>query len=286
ARPWPIAAALVALAWLGVKYVPLGAVVAAVWAWRFRRERAALATAGVVGGLAAVHFGWWHLQTFGGLTPYGTNVVWAGEGTVGILESHVDVTGRGYRLYGLFLDARFGLLRWLPAAALALWGVTRRTAVHTAVVAGCVLMGTFVSITMMGWWFPGRMLVAGLPALAVLMALGATRLPKTFLAMGACSLLIGAVLAYQARTGTVYLAVNPFDMGFPLPPSWLFPDFRHFTWREMLLSTIWIAALAALRWAIRQPRGEAGGRSSAVGYGGVGHRRRASPGLPPPVRTD
>jgi hypothetical protein len=42
--------------------------------------------------------------------------------------------------------------------------------VHVAVLAIAVLLGTFVSITMMGYWFPGRMLVAAFPGLVVLVA--------------------------------------------------------------------------------------------------------------------
>ena len=243
-RPLALAAALVALAWLGVKYVPLGALVGGVWAWRFRHDRRALALAGGVAALAGAHFAWWHLRTFGGLTPYSTNVVWSGEGTAAIVDQHLQFTGRAYRLYGLFLDARFGLFRWLPAAVLAGWGLRRRTALSAGVVGICVLMGTFVSITMMGWWFPGRMLVAGFPSLAVLIALGATRLPRTAVALTAWSAAIAAALAWKARSGAIRLAVDPFDLGFPLAPSGLFPDFREFGAQEVALSAAWMTALA------------------------------------------
>ena len=283
ARPLAMAATLAALAWLGVKYVPVGALVGAAWAWRFRSDRRALATAAAVAAGAGTHFVWWHLRTFGGLTPYATNVVWAGEGTAGILGRHLQLTGRAYRLYGLFLDARFGLVRWLPASVLALWGLRRRTLLAAGVMGVCVLMGTFVSITMMGWWFPGRMLVAGLPALAVLVALGAARLPRAAVVLAAWSAAIAAALVWAARTGEVHLAVDPWEIGFPLPPAWAFPDFRAFTWRQVLLSATWAAALLAAWWATRRsepagqdpagraPQGERGlggwpvGRAPAVG---------------------
>ena len=277
ARPLLLVAVLVALAWLGVKYVPLGAVVAGAWAWRFRADRRSLGAAAGVAAVAAAHFAWWHLHTFGGLTPYSTNVVWSGEGTSSILESHLAVSGRAYRLYGLFLDARFGLFRWLPAAVLVLCaaGATRgqrsgkpdvrpadfslpRTAWSSvglvaswAVLAVCVLMGTFVSITMMGWWFPGRMLVAGFPALVVLVALGAARLPRTAAALGVWSLLIAGAVVWSARTGGIRLAIDPFTLGLPLPPAALFPDFRSFGLRTTLLSTGWLCALAGLVWGAR-----------------------------------
>ena len=248
-----IVIALSALAWLGVKYVPLGVVLAGAWAWRHRQheKRLTLGMAAVLATVSAAIYVWWHFHTFGGLTPYSTNVVYSGEGTGTILREHVDVFDRSYRLYGLFIDARFGLLRWLPAAALALWGVRRRgpsTAVPTAIFAMGVVMGTFVSITMMGWWFPGRMLIAGFPSLVVLIALGATRLPRTATVLSAWSLAIACGLVWAARTGGVRLAVDPFDLGFPLAPAGLFPDFRTFGAREIAISAAWIASLVAVRW--------------------------------------
>lgn len=252
-RPLAVAAILVALVWLGVKYAPLAAAVAGVWAWRFRHDRRALAAAAAVAALAAAHSAWWHLRTFGGLTAYSTNVVWAGEGTGSILGRHFQLTGRSHRLYGLFLDARFGLLRWLPVAVVAVWGASRRTLVHLAVLAACILVATFASITMMGWWFPGRMLVAALPAVAVLVGVGASRIPRSAAALSLWSVAIAAVLVWAARTGRVRLAVDPFTLGFPLPPASAFPDFRHFGAREVLTSLAWVAGLLALRSA-RAPR--------------------------------
>ncbi|MGQ0520633.1 MAG: hypothetical protein ACT4PX_05715 [Actinomycetota bacterium] len=252
ARPLLLAGALIALAWLGVKYVPLGAVIAGAWAWRFRADRRALATAAGVAAVAAAHFAWWHLHTFGGLTPYTTNVVWSGEGTASILASHLELRGRLYRLHGLFTDARFGLLRWLPAAVLVVAASRWRTRLpYLAVLAVCVLMGTFVSITMMGWWFPGRMLVAGFPALVVLVALGAARLPRTAAVLGLWSLAIAAAVVWSARTGGIRLAVDPFTLGVPLAPAGLFPDFRSFPARTLVAAAAWLVALAGLAWALR-----------------------------------
>ncbi|MDQ3758281.1 MAG: hypothetical protein M3394_10580, partial [Actinomycetota bacterium] len=241
-RPFALGAVLVALAWVGVKYVPVGALVAVVHARRHGVDRRALALLVV----ASAHYLWWHVDTFGGLTPYSTNVVWSGEGDSSILADHVDWSGRSYRLYGLFLDARFGLFRWLPIAVLALWGIRRQAFVP--VVGVCVLMGTFVSITMMGWWFPGRMLIAGFAALVVLVALGAARLPRTAPVLAAWSIAIAVALVVAARTGDVRLAVDPFTLGFPLAPAALFPDFRTFGIRQIALSVAWAAALTMLLW--------------------------------------
>ena len=258
--PWPISsgvavvAALTALAWFGVKYVPVGAVLGTAWAWRHRRDGRALTVVGLLTVVSAAIYVWWHFHTFDGLTPYATNVVYSGEGSATIVARHVDLSGRTYRLYGLFLDARFGLLRWLPAAALALWGLGRRTALPIGVFAVGIVMGTYVSITMMGWWFPGRMLIAGFPALAVLVALGAARLPRTALVLGGWSLVIAAALVWAARTGAVHTAVDPFALGFPLAPGALLPDYRSFGGREMAISAAWVAGLLGLRLGRLRPR--------------------------------
>ena len=274
ARPLLFAVTLIAMAWLGVKYVPIGALLAVAYARRHPVDRRALALLAAAG----VHYAWWHVHTFGGLTPYTTNVVWAGDSDRQILVDHVDWSGRSYRLYGLFLDARFGLFRWLPAAVLALFAVRpfRRSGWHfrpsvvesasqngvgvgVGVVGVCVLMGTFVSITMMGWWFPGRMLVAGLPALAVLVALGAARFPRVAVAVGAYSLAIAAAVVVAGHTGAIRPAVDPFTLGPPLLPAALFPDFRGFGARQVGLTITWIAALCFPLWATSSP-----GRSGHV----------------------
>jgi hypothetical protein len=249
ARPLVLSGTLVALAWLGVKYIPFAVLLAAVWGWRWRREPQALLAVSVVGLVAGAHYLWWHQHTFDGLTPYSTNVVYAGEVTTKIVQEHLSIEDRSYRLYGLFLDARFGLLRWLPLMAIALWGITKKTATHLATLAIAVLMGTFVSITMMGWWFPGRMLVAALPALAVLIAVGIPRLPKTSAALALYSLAITAgLIASRPR-----IAVEPWIMGVPLPPHWLFPDFREFGVPEIAASAAWVLALVGARWRSAAP---------------------------------
>ncbi|MGH9177784.1 MAG: hypothetical protein ACRD0N_04425, partial [Acidimicrobiales bacterium] len=127
-----------------------------------------------------------------------------------------------------------------------------------------VLMGTFVSITMMGWWFPGRMLVAGLPALVVLVALGAARLPRTAVVLSAWSVAIGGAVAWAGRTGRIRVAVDPFDLGFPLAPAAVFPDFRSFGLRTLVLAAAWLAGLAAAWWALHRCRtaGACGSRST------------------------
>ena len=247
-RPLLAAGALVGMAWLGAKYIPVGAVLALIWLWRHRGERRAVTAVALVCAVAAAHYVWWHLATFGGLTTYGTNVVWAGEGTAEILEDHIRVSGRGYRPWALFLDARFGLLRWSPIVVLAMWGVRRRAGAQLAVVAVSVLVASFASITIMGWWFPGRMLIVALPALTALVALGIPRVPRASALLALWSLVIASALVWAARQGRVTLAVDPFGLGFPLAPAWLFPDFRRFGVAETTTVAAWVAGLTMLLW--------------------------------------
>ncbi|MDQ1436884.1 MAG: hypothetical protein QOK43_513 [Acidimicrobiaceae bacterium] len=269
-RPVAMAAAVIALPWLGFKYIGLAVLLAGAFVLRHRHRRRrrqavsvrqplavrqpVLATFAVLTAVAAVHYVWWHFHTFGGLTPYATNVVYSGEGSARILADHLGPGGRSYRLYGLFLDARFGLFRWLPLAVLAPVGIgvsglrhRGHNVVAALTVAATVLAGTFASITMMGWWFPGRMLIAGLPALTVFVAHGASRLPRTAVVLAAWSLAIGGATAWGAHHGVIRLAVDPFALGAPLPPHWLFPDFRHFGPAQIGASAAWAAALVVGR---------------------------------------
>ncbi|HUS61562.1 MAG TPA: hypothetical protein VMY34_05145, partial [Acidimicrobiales bacterium] len=255
-----MAAVLVIVAWLGVKYVPAAAVVAGAWMWRFRDQRRSLATFAAIATMAAIHFAWWHVRTFGGLTPYGTNVVWAGEGTSSILADHFDIVGRTYRLYGLFIDERFGLFRWLPLAMVGVLGISRRVALYAAIVLVAVLMASFASITIMGWWFPGRLLVAALPAFVVLVGLGARKVPKVAAALAVWSLAVGAAVAWSATHGGIRLAVDPFTLGFPLPPAWAFPDFRRFAWLEVTLTLLWLLAGCVALLAVHRPLRRVGHR--------------------------
>src|SRR5438270_31422 len=91
---------------------------------------------------------------------------------------------RAYRLVALLIDREFGLLRWAPILALAVFGAwlllrerrgglaraipTRRSeqaaATLCALVCGTqLLVAAFVMPSMFGFWFPGRHLVAALP---------------------------------------------------------------------------------------------------------------------------
>ena len=176
-----LAASLTALCWLGTKYVPLALPVSGYFLLRSGWSgRAALVAAGSV---SAGLFIWFHLHVFGGLTPYGVNVVYARWSTVDILGGHVEFGERYYRLWGLFIDRRFGIGRWaplllaaVPGLALLAWGAATHRLLLGLILLQ-LLIAAFVAITMMGWWFPGRTLLTVLPLLVVPIVLVFARAP-------------------------------------------------------------------------------------------------------------
>ena len=253
---WPdalfLAAALSAMCWLGVKYAPLALLVSVYFLLRSGRSgRSALLAAGI---LSAALFIWFHVRVFGGLTPYGVNVVYANWDTIRILEGHVGFEERFYRLWGLFIDRRFGIARWAPlllavapGSALLAWG----TAAHRLVlglVLTQLLIATFVATTMMGWWFPGRTMLTVLPLSVVPLAMLAGRGPvwgKIALALlGAYTLVITAGLVQAGHAGEITIAVDPFDMRYPpfQALALLFPLYTWWTAETWRLTILWLAA--------------------------------------------
>ncbi len=228
-----LAIGLTALMWLGVKYAPLAALVSAYFLYRSDNcGRLALLTSGVVSG---AYFIWFHLSTFDSLTPYNVNVVYAGQTSFELIDSHVSFVDRIYRIWGLFIDRRFGIGRWapillaaVPAMILMLANVDKRRLL-LGLVSIQVLIATFVAITMMGWWFPGRTLLTVLPLLVVpltlLIARASVPVRWGMAALGLYGIAVTGGLAYAGHTREVTIAVDPFEMGFPL--------FRGLSWASL-----------------------------------------------------
>lgn len=248
-----LAIVLSAMCWLGVKYAPLALLVSAYFLVRAdHRGRAALL---LLGGASAGAFIWFHVVTFGGLTPYSVGVVYSGQSTVEILDNHVELRERVYRLWGLFVDRHFGVGRWSPLLLAAIPGLALLAlgrAQHRLVlglIGVQVLIATFVAVTMMGWWFAGRTLVTVLPLLVIAVALAVGAAPRWGRVAVAClavyGVLITAGLARAALAGEVTIAVDPFDMGYPpfQGVSWLFPDYRAWTGETWGLTAVWLAVI-------------------------------------------
>ena len=246
-----LAAALTAMCWLGSKYAALVLPVAVYFL--FKADRPGQIVLMAIGGVSAALFAWFHLHVFGGLTPYGVNVVYDQWNTVEIFGGHIGFSERYYRIWGLFIDRRFGIGRWAPlllAAAPALALLAARTWEQRLLLILIViqlLIATFVAITMMGWWFPGRTMLTVLPLLVAPLALliaRASALGRSFIvALGAYTLAITAGLAQAGHAGEITIAVDPFDMTFvPFQAiAGLFPLYTLWTAETWQLTYLWWA---------------------------------------------
>lgn len=283
-----LAAALTAMCWLGSKYVALALPVAAYFL--FHADRPARITLVAVGSVSAALFTWFHLHVFGSLTPYGVNVVYAEWNTMEILGGHVGFSDRYYRLWGLFVDRRFGIGRWAPLILAAIPGLpllvvkTREKRLILVLILIQLLIATFVAITMMGWWFPGRTMLTALPLFVIPLALLASRagaFGRVFLAiLGAGTLAITGALAGAGHAGEVTIAVNPFDMEFvPFQAiAGLFPLYTWWTAETRQLTYLWWALFAVATAAVAWP--ESAGPGRRLWQKGLDALRKRNPGHP------
>jgi hypothetical protein len=245
---------LSAFVWLSVKYAPLACIVASLYLWPLNlRERAVFVALGALSGALLVTF---HLWQFGHLTPYSTNLVYDGQSTTQVLEQHLGFSDRSYRLYGLFIDQRFGVGRWAPLLLLLLPSLPLLLAkrplrlVVGALIAAQIATATFLAITMMGWWFPGRTLMTVLPLCALPLTLLLLQLPSPgrilAVALSVMTVLITIALPVQARREEIRLAVDPFDMHAPgfQAMARLFPNYQAWSSETVALTCVWLALLA------------------------------------------
>jgi len=258
-----LAAAVVALPWLGLKYAAVTAVLALLGAGRLVRTGRMGAAAGLACGLAAagVVFVAVHQSVWTGWTAYASADHFAAGGELGVVGFAPDYLGRSTRLLGLLVDRGFGLAAWQPAwllAVPALAAVARASGDANRVrwvLLGPLLAGwltaTFAALTMHGWWFPGRQVVVVLPAavLAVAMwAQGSRSRLRAVLGLGAAGLASWAWLAVEALTGRRTLVVDFAATANPLYRAWslLLPDYLEGGPRTWLLHAAWLVTLAAL----------------------------------------
>ena len=253
-------AMLALVPWLGIKYaLPALPVAVALYRWPRRAGRRLLAIAGaelIVGSL--VFYATLNERLYGGPTPYSAGL--PGRTPFGA-ESATDYLERIPRLAGLWLDRDYGLLRWAPVLALAFFAVwllwrshrdqlalvipARATAeaaaaLAVAICAGQLVVAAFGAPTMYGDWFPGRQLVAALPAAAVLCAWGLRRAPRTGAALGAVTL-AASVLLLAARDPWTPPGSAPWG-----PLDVVFPDYRSATAWGIAVAALAVAGLAAL----------------------------------------
>jgi hypothetical protein len=259
-----LVAAVVALPWLSVKYVLVAAALAAVALWRLRNvRRQAIAIAAVL-AVAGVVYLVVHRRLYGGWTPYATGDAFAESGELAALGDDPNYLSRSRRLIGLLVDDPFGLALWMPAWLLLPYAVGRVRRVSLLViplVAGW-LTGTFVALTMHGWWWPGRQLVVVLPLAVVAVAVTADHivLVRRLVAAGA---VVGVVTwlwsTIEAITRRRTLVVDFAETGNPWVrlARLVLPDGRSPTATDSLLLAGWTLATGLLVWsALVDRRGE------------------------------
>ncbi len=253
--------AATALPWLSVKYVPTTAVVVGIGAknlWRLGQRRLLL-----IGGLAlsamGVFYVIFHMRVYGGWTVYsaGDHFVTSEFGVVGF---DPDYWGRSRRLVGLLIDRPFGLASWSPAwlaMVPALGALLARRCAGWSLLALPIAAGwataTWLALTMHGWWWPGRQVVAVLPLVAVVIAIGVDQARRMLVPLLA-SATVGAVgwiwVAVEASTGRRALAVDVTETSW-VGYRWfsrLFPDLHRSSASDLWWAFVW--TLVLLAWAV------------------------------------
>ena len=264
-----LAASVVALPWLSVKYTVVAAVLAVLGAlrwWRAGRHREVVALGT---GLAALGAGYLavHRAVWGGWTVYASGDYFERTGEFSVVGTSPDYAGRALRLVGLLVDRDFGLVAWQPAWLLvvpALAALTIRVprglpVIGLPALAGPLAAGwltaTFVALTMHGYWWPGRQVVVVLP-LALLVVLcwlarSGPRLRAVAAAMAAAGVLTYGWLLADGYARAVTWVSGFAEVGAPtsrlLRP--LLPDYRRDFWFHHLA---WIAVLVLLAVLARQ----------------------------------
>jgi len=252
-----LAAAVVALPWLAVKYVPVAAVLAAAGAWKVRHrlpQLAGLLTTLVGAGAAYLLF---NQAVYGGLTPYAAGDFFV-RGGLTALGPAPNFAGRTQRILALWVDRGFGIAAWQPAYLLAIPGIAwaaRRRIQHGGLLLSLVAVGwlvaTFVAQTMHGWWWPGRQVVVIFPVIVLLLMSWIAYLPrvhKPFLLIGITGIVAYLVLAVEATVGRATLIFDFVSTSNPLYRAWstLLPDYLAPTTLTWVLHGAWLVAFAGL----------------------------------------
>ena len=178
-KPWSWVAVLmvICLPWLGIKYVPLAAVLVIFLIWNKKSLNdltlnLQLLTLVLAGAVYLVV----HHRIYGSWTVYATGDHFVNSEWI-VVGSSPDYGGRTRRLLGLIVDRRFGIAAWTPTYLAIPFVVTRmirRKDDHWQLMitlcAVCWGIATWVALTMHGWWWSGRQIVPILPIVVVLIA--------------------------------------------------------------------------------------------------------------------
>src|SRR5918998_5385454 len=272
------AIALGMLPWLGLQFAVAGLVVGlAMFRW-LRRRASSFAMLVEIEALlfSGVMFVTINDQLFDGFTPAAAAV--PGD-RLGDLDA-ADYLERAPRLVGLWLDPTYGVLRWAPPVALAfyaLWLLWRSRRDHIArvlperatvevaatlcalVCAAQVLVATFVAPAMVGFFFPGRYLLAGLPVAVALVAWGMRQAPRVGRLLAALTLVTSVWWYAELRIaggGTAGASsrapLGPLDAALPLFGTGS-------TGATVALVAAGAALVALVAWELRRLRGRLAG---------------------------
>ncbi|MGH8896891.1 MAG: hypothetical protein ACRDZ4_07700 [Egibacteraceae bacterium] len=272
---WTLGAAVVALPWLAVKYIPVAAVLALLGLVRLWRtpgrqgDRVAAGgrgsrwvAVGLAGGLAVagVAFLAFHKAVYTGWTPYAAGDFFYAEGgfAVGrVFGLQPNYVARSQRLAGLLVGRKFGIAAWQPAwllAVPALGALARARPAGWHVLATTIAVGwlnaTFVALTAQGYWAPGRQVVVILGPAVVVIAWWAGRLRAVRLltALGLLGVASYLWLAVETSVGPLRLIIDWFDTANPIYRAWRWalPDYvapSAWTWP---LHWLWVGLLLGL----------------------------------------
>jgi hypothetical protein len=257
-----------ALPWLGVKYVPVAAALAAVALVLLGRAGRLRAAFGLAAGLAAAGIAYLvaHRLLYGGWTVYASGDHFTG-GELTVMGNHPDRLGRSRRLAGLLLDRGFGLAAWMPGYLLAVPALAvllRRRPPGWILLLAPLAAGwataTWIALTMHGWWWPGRQVVVVVPCLVLAVACWAarSRLARTLVAATAAfGVLAWTWLVAEVLTHRRTLIVDFEQTANPWYRAWraVLPDYRHPSVDDWLLQAVWLTVLAvAVVAALRSTR--------------------------------
>jgi hypothetical protein len=266
-----LGAAVTALPWLSIKYVPVAAalaVMASVTLWRTGRRRALVGFASAL-ALMGIVFLVGHLRWYGGVTPYAVGDHFT-SGEFSVIGNDPDYPGRARRLLGLLVDRNFGLVAWQPAwflivpAAVALARARPPGWTTLSVPLGVGwLNASFVALTMQGWWWPGRQLVVVLPCAVLCIAWWVNRNRARFAALALLGALGAVTLAWLVADGLarrITWVVDFYDTTNPLYRAWrvLLPDYVDVTGSTWILHGAWLVVVlivAVRTWKGTTPRG-------------------------------
>lgn len=261
-----LAATVLALPWLSVKYAPVAvalAVLGVIWVGA-RREVAWFAGALVAG--AAV-YAVVHVAVWGGLTVYASGDHFEQIGQLGVMGENPNFVFRSWRLIDLLVDRTFGLVAWQPAwlllvpalGALAARGLGTplgRSALVLPLAAGW-LVATYPALTMHGYWWPGRQVVVVLPLALLIVLCWLTRTGRVVRViaalLGAAGVFTYGCLLLDGHTGEVSW-VNGFQQADAPVFHALHPWLAYYgtTTSNVVWLGVTIALLAAGFWSARR----------------------------------